>query len=84
MPLESHPRNLIQAAAAGLTVLTLAVGLAAAEAARRPNVLIITTDQQRGDAWSAVGNPWVKTPHLDSLVASGVYFTQSYCPYPWK
>ncbi len=82
MPHESHPRNLGKAAVAGLTVLTLTAGLTAAEVARRPNVLIITTDQQRGDALSAVGNPWVKTPHLDSLVASGVYFTHSYCPYP--
>ena len=45
-------------------------------------MLIITTDQQRVDAVSAVGNKWVKTPNMDSLVANGVYFTKSYCPYP--
>jgi arylsulfatase A-like enzyme len=44
--------------------------------------LIITTDQQRVDAMSAVGNPWVSTPHLDSIAARGVYFTRSYCAYP--
>lgn len=49
---------------------------------KRPNVLIITTDQQRVDVISAVGNKWVKTPNMDSLVANGVYFTNSYCPYP--
>ncbi|NUQ64621.1 MAG: sulfatase-like hydrolase/transferase [Pirellulales bacterium] len=47
-----------------------------------PNVLIITTDQQRVDAARAVGNPWAKTPNIDSLAAKGVYFTRSYCAYP--
>jgi arylsulfatase A-like enzyme len=54
----------------------------AAPATKRPNVLIITTDQQRGDAISAVGNKWAKTPNMDALAANGVYFRKSYCPYP--
>jgi len=54
----------------------------ASEATKRPNVLIITTDQQRVDAASVVGNKWLKTPHLDALAAQGVYFTKSYCSYP--
>ena len=45
-------------------------------------MLIITTDQQRVDAMSAVGNKWVKTPNMDSIAAHGVYFTKSYCSYP--
>ncbi len=40
----------------------------------RPNVLLITTDQQRWDALGASGNPLVKTPNLDALAASGTYF----------
>jgi arylsulfatase A-like enzyme len=54
----------------------------AAEAKKRPNVLIVTTDQQRVDVMSAVGNKWVKTPNMDSLAARGVYFLNSYCSYP--
>lgn len=79
-------RQLIGTGAAGLCAL--AVGGSArgdgpaAEGKKRRNVLIITTDQQRVDAMSAVGNKWVKTPNMDSLVANGVYFTNSYCPYP--
>lgn len=53
-----------------------------AEAKRRPNVLIVTTDQQRGDVMSAVGNKWAKTPNMDALAARGVYFLNSYCSYP--
>jgi arylsulfatase A-like enzyme len=75
-------RQLIKTGAAGLCSLALSGRLPAAEKRRRPNVLIITTDQQRVDAVSAVGNKWVKTPNIDSLVANGVYFTNSYCPYP--
>lgn len=54
----------------------------AAEAKNRLNVLIITTDQQRVDVMSTVGNKWVKTPNMDSLAARGVYFVNSYCSYP--
>ena len=67
-----------------LGTLTLCVaGLAAlGGTANRPNILIITTDQQQVDALSAVGNPWVKTPHMDSIAAGGVCFTKSYCAFP--
>jgi len=86
-------RQFIKTGAAGLCALALgrrpaypeacpSGRLQAAEGKRLPNVLIITTDQQRVDAISAVGNEWVKTPGMDSLVANGVYFTNSYCPYP--
>jgi uncharacterized protein (DUF1501 family) len=73
-------RRLIGAGAAGLWALVAGGRLWAAEGKKRPNVLIITTDQQRVDAMSAVGNKWVKTPNMDSILANGVYFTNSYCP----
>ena len=75
-------RQLMEMGVAGLGTIALGGNLPAAQRRRRPNVLIITTDQQRVDAMSAVGNKWVKTPHMDSLAAHGVYFTKSYCPYP--
>jgi arylsulfatase A-like enzyme len=75
-------REFIKAGTAGLCALALSGPLAAAEARKRPNVLIITTDQQRVDVMSAMGNKWAKTPHMDAIAAGGVYFTSSYCPYP--
>ncbi len=81
MRTEITNRKCIVAAAACWCALALGE-LLAAEAGRRPNVLLITTDQQRVDATSAVGNKWLKTPHMDSIAAGGVYFTQSYCSYP--
>ena len=39
-----------------------------ATAAKRPNVLFLLTDDQRPDTIAALGNPHIKTPHLDALV----------------
>jgi arylsulfatase A-like enzyme len=43
----------------------------------RPNVLLITTDQQRYDMLGANGNAQVRTPHLDALAARGALFAQA-------
>ena len=48
----------------------------------QPNILVILTDQQTHAALSAHGNPHVHTPHMDSLVHSGLSFQNSYCPAP--
>ena len=45
---------------------------------RRPNVLLITLDQFRGDALSSAGHPVVDTPHLDALAAGGVRLSRHY------
>jgi arylsulfatase A-like enzyme len=41
---------------------------------KKPNILLILTDDQRFDTIGALGNPYVHTPHMDSLVASGTAF----------
>ena len=45
----------------------------------RPNILFITSDQQRGDAYG-FENPQVYTPHLDRLAASGTRFSAAITP----
>lgn len=47
-----------------------------------PNVVLILTDQMRGDCMSVSGHPVVETPNLDILAARGVNFTAAYssCP----
>lgn len=45
-------------------------------------MLLIITDQQSMSALSANGNPSLETPLMDSLVADGVSFTESYCTHP--
>lgn len=48
----------------------------------QPNILLIMTDQLRGDCLGIAGHPDVKTPYLDTLAAKGVRFTNAYsaCP----
>ena len=45
---------------------------------KRPNILILTTDQQRGDALGAAGNAEIKTPNLDALAAGGTNFARHF------
>lgn len=48
----------------------------------RPNILLIMTDQQRGDCLGVEGHPVLRTPRLDALAESGTRFTSAYsaCP----
>ncbi len=45
----------------------------------RPNILLITADQWRGDCLSALQHPCLRTPHLDALAEAGVLFAGHYC-----
>jgi arylsulfatase A-like enzyme len=49
---------------------------------KRPNLLLITTDQQRGDCLGCDGHPVLETPYLDELAEGGVRFTRAYTAVP--
>lgn len=49
---------------------------------QRPNIVLFCTDQQRYDTIGALGNPHIRTPHLDRLVNQGAAFTNAYCQTP--
>jgi arylsulfatase A-like enzyme len=66
-------------------------GMAAAPAAlaqtgapaNRPNIVIIISDQFRGDCIGALGmNPMNLTPNLDRMASGGVLFRSAYCNQP--
>ena len=44
----------------------------------RPNIVLIMTDEMRGDCMGIAGHPDVKTPYIDSLAAKGVYYPNAY------
>lgn len=48
----------------------------------RPNLLLITTDQQRGDSLSCAGHPVLETPNLDALAEAGFLFRRAYTSVP--
>lgn len=56
--------------------------MTARSAPNRPNILVISTDQQRFDTLGCYGNPHVHTPNLDHLAAEGIVFTHCFAPNP--
>ena len=48
------------------------------ERGSKPNVLVITADQWRGDCLSSVGHACVRTPNVDALAKDGTLFRRHY------
>jgi arylsulfatase A-like enzyme len=65
-----------------IVLVQFCVDTARGQNTARPNVLIIYADQHRFDCLVAMGNPDLKTPHLDHLAADGVLFRNSFCVWP--
>ncbi len=42
------------------------------------NIILILVDDQRFDAMSCAGHPFLKTPHLDALAQGGVFFRNAF------
>lgn len=61
---------------------TAPVDAQAAEAPRRPNILLIMADQMRGQAMGVAGNPDLLTPNLDRLAECGVYLPNTFANTP--
>ena len=61
---------------------TLAAAIPIPMGEPRPNILLITTDQQRGDCLGIEGHAVLQTPNLDHLARSGAWFRRAYseCP----
>jgi len=50
---------------------------------KRPNILVIITDQQFADAMSCcIGTDYIHTPNMDALATNGMRFTRAYCANP--
>lgn len=64
-------------------VISSAVALPAAEASRRPNILVIVADDLGYSDLGFQGGSDVPTPAIDSLAAGGVRFTNGYVSGPY-
>jgi arylsulfatase A-like enzyme len=49
---------------------------------RRPNILLVTTDQQRTDTLGCYGSSWAGTPNLDALAEGGICCERAYTTNP--
>ncbi|MHC4873223.1 MAG: sulfatase family protein [Planctomycetota bacterium] len=49
---------------------------------KKPNILLLFTDQQRFDTIAAAGYSYMKTPNLDRLVNEGCLYNHAYSPNP--
>jgi len=49
---------------------------------KRPNIIVIKTDQQPFDTLSCLGHPQLKTPHLDALAGDGALLKEAFCVSP--
>jgi arylsulfatase len=71
-------RQLLQAGAAvGAVPLRLA-----ARNTKRPNILLLMSDQHRSDCVGAYGNRVIRTPNLDRIASEGVRFDCAYSSMP--
>lgn len=66
------------------SLLTLAGTMAAHQQllAQQPHIILIISDQHRGDAMNCMGNPSVVTPNMDALAADGTLFMNGYSSTP--
>ena len=72
-------REFLKAVGAGAVALAAGSRLPASSQSNKPNILFFFTDDQRWDTVSALGNPEIRTPNVDRLVAEGFHFTNAYC-----
>jgi len=72
-------RDFLKTLGVGAAALSVPSWLRAAgptsDQSRQPNILYIFTDQQYAEMMSCAGNPYLKTPAMDSLAANGARFT---------
>lgn len=57
-------------------------GKPAPAAGKRPNVLLLMSDQHKRSCMGAYGDPVAKTPNLDLLASEAVRFSSAYCNNP--
>jgi len=74
-------REFLKAAGAAGAALAVGPALGApARVPRRPNVLLLFSDQHNAGVMGCAGHPTVQTPHLDRLAGQGARFSRAYCP----
>lgn len=61
-----------------IPLAALLLAAAPAVAAKRPNVVVMMTDDQRADFLSLAGHPFLKTPNIDRIGKEGAHFKNAF------
>lgn len=59
-------------------IMTLVLAMSAVAQAKRPNLLLVVTDDQRFDQMGCAGHDVLQTPMMDELAARGVRFRNAF------
>ena len=65
-----------------LLALVIFASVATGQTSRKPNVILIVSDNQPPDTIGALGNPYIETPNLDRMTREGSVFTRAITPNP--
>lgn len=71
-------RDFLAGAAAAATVAAWPQGSGAGEP-RRPNILLVESDDHHPGALGCLGHPVLQTPHIDAVAARGTVFANNIC-----
>lgn len=66
-----------------LAAIWMVASGAAADSPARPNIVVFLADDEGYGELGCQGNPQIPTPHIDSIAASGIRFTQGYVSGPY-
>jgi arylsulfatase A-like enzyme len=75
-------RSFLRSTALGTAAAAMNPGRAIAAAARKPNLLVILTDEQRPDTMAVYGNTKIKTPNMSRLASESAVFMNAYVTQP--
>ncbi len=78
-----HRRDFLKRAAAGLAIGMLGRAAAAEPARRQPNIVVLFADDLGYGELGCQGNKQIPTPHIDSIAANGIRFTDGYVTAPY-
>jgi len=74
-------RDFLRLASSGAALMALPGAMPAAQPsaspAGRPNIIFLLTDDQRWNSLGCMGDPVLKTPHIDTLAREGTLFTHA-------
>lgn len=66
-----------------LIILTIVSSCSVEDSSReKPNIILLLSDDQRDNTFSAMGHPIIRTPSMDKLIKDGVRFSNTYIAEP--